>query len=295
MKRRAFLQTAAAAPLLAQRNDHYGPTLQAGAYVWTQHFGRLNQRAQEHIPEMCAGFAKAGYKDVELMNLFFAPEVDQITMGALARHGLKCSVVYNGGPMHTADGARATVAATVELAQRLLRNQPLKGVSINPNPVGRAKTDEELKIQAEGLNQTGWALEREGVGLYLHQHAPEMADGAREWRAMLAQTERRYMKVCLDTHWILRGKQDVMTLTKEAGRRLGSVHLRNSVNGVWSEDFGDGDIDYREVAAYLKSIDFDGYLSVELAWDKETKITRTLEENLERSRIYTEKVFGVKA
>jgi inosose dehydratase len=295
MKRRAFLQTAAAAPLPAQRNDHYSPTLQAGVYVWTQHYGRLNQRAQEHIPEICAGFAKAGYRDVEMMSLFFAPEVEQITLGALARNGLKCSVAYHGGPMHTAEGARTTVAETVALAQRLLRNLPLKGISINPNPVGRAKTDEELRIQAEALNQLGWSLEREGVGLYLHQHAPEMADGAREWRAMLAQTERRYLRVCLDVHWVLRGKQDVMTLLKEAGRRLGSMHLRNSVNGVWTEDFGDGDIDYRAVAAYLRSIGFDGYLSVELAWDKETQITRSLVENLERSRVYTEQVFGVKA
>lgn len=295
MKRRVFLQAAAAAPLLAQRNDRYGPVLQAGAYVWTQHYGRLNQKAQEHIPEICAGFAKAGYRDVEMMSLFFAPEVEETTYGALQGNGLKCSVAYNGGPMHTAEGARATVAATVELAQRLVRRLALKGISINPNPVGRAKTDEELKIQAEGLNQLGWSLEREGVGLYLHQHAPEMADGAREWRAMLAQTERRYVKVCLDTHWVLRGKQDVMTLLKEAGPRLGSLHLRNSVDGVWSEDFGDGDIDYRAVAGYLRSIGFNGYLSVELAWDQETKITRTLEENLRRSREYTEKVFGVKA
>lgn len=295
MKRRAFLQAASAAPLLAQRNDHYGPTIQAGVYVWTQHYGRLNQKAQEHIPDICAAFARAGYRDVELMNLFFAPDVEQVTYGALARNGLKCSVIYNGGPMHTAEGARATIAGTVELAQRVLRNLPLRGVSFNPNPIGRAKTDDELKIQAEGLNQLGWSLERDGISLYLHQHAPEMENSAREWRRMLALTERRYMRFCLDTHWVLRGKQDVMELLKECGRRLGSVHLRNSVKGVWSEDFGDGDIDYRAVAAYLKSIDFDGYLSVELAWDKETKLTRTLEENLRRSREYTESVFGVKA
>lgn len=285
---------AAAAPLAAQRNDAYGPVLQAGVYIWTQHYGKLGQRAQDHIPDICAGFAKAGYTDVELMSLFFTPELDQITFAALRNHGLKCSVAYNGGPMHSVDGARATVATTVELAQRLLRNFPLKGISINPNPVsGREKTDDELKIQSEALNQLGWSLEKSGLGLYLHQHAPEMANGAREWRAMLKQTEPRYLKVCLDTHWVLRGGQDVMTLLKESAPRLGSVHLRNSVNGVWSEDFGDGDIDYKAVAAYLRSIHFDGFLSVELAWDKETKVTRTLEENLRLSRLYTQHVFGL--
>ncbi|MBI4893545.1 MAG: sugar phosphate isomerase/epimerase [Acidobacteria bacterium] len=294
MNRRTFLASAAT-PLLLQAKKQKSPTLQAGPYVWTQHFGRLGQKPQEHIPDICAGFAGAGYKDVELMSMFLTPELEDITVKALKDNKLQCSVVYNGGPLHTPDAARATIDSTVALAQRLQRRFALKAITINPNPIGRAKTDDELKVQAGALNQLGQKLNALGLGQYLHQHAPEMADNAREWRAMLAQTDPKNLGVCLDVHWILRGKQDVMTLTKEAGPRLGSLHLRNSVNGVWSEDFGDGDIDYRQVAAYLKSIKYSGYLSVELAYDKETKITRSLEESLKLSRLYTEKVFGVKA
>jgi hypothetical protein len=47
------------------------------------------------------------------------------------------------------------------------------------------------------------------------------------------------------------------------------------------------------VAQYLSSTGFTGYLSVELAWDKETPITRPLEESLRRSREYAEKIFGI--
>jgi inosose dehydratase len=127
--------------------------------------------------------------------------------------------------------------------------------------------------------------------MYLHQHAPEMANNAREWRHVLAHTEAANLSLCLDVHWILRGGQDVMTLVRECGPRIGSLHLRNSVGGVWTEALGDGDVDYPAVAAYLRSIHYRGYISVELGWDPKTQLTRSLEEDSRLSREYTEKVF----
>jgi len=101
------------------------------------------------------------------------------------------------------------------------------------------------------------------------------------------------MRVCLDTHWVYRAGLDVMTLLKECGPRLYGLHVRNSRGGVWTEEFGDGDIDYRPVAQHLRDAGFTGYLSVELAWDKETPVTRPLEESLRRSREYAERIFGI--
>lgn len=292
MNRRSFLAAGSAA-LAAHAAPEYDPVMQAGVYVWTQNYSREGKRAQDHIPEICAAFARAGYRDVELMSQFFEPGLDRITLRALESNGLKCSTVYNGGPMHTRDGARLTIAATVDLAQRIQRSRPLDAVVFNPNPVGRAKTDEELKVQAEALETLGWALWNSGVRLMLHQHAPELADNGREWRYMLANTDRRYLRVCLDTHWVYRAGLDVMTLLKECGSRLYGLHVRNSQGGVWTEEFGDGDIDYRPVAQHLRSTGFTGYLSVELAWDKETRITRPLEESLRRSLDYAVKIFGI--
>ncbi|MEJ5368184.1 MAG: sugar phosphate isomerase/epimerase family protein [Bryobacteraceae bacterium] len=294
MNRRSFLAAAGAAPA-ALAAPEYAPVLQAGVYVWTQHYSRLGQRAQDHVNDICMAFARAGFRDVELMSLFFEPGLDRVTLQALERAGLACSTVYNGGPLHTPESARQTIATTVELAQRILRHRPLDAIVFNPNPVGRAKTDEELKVQAEALNTLGWALWNSGVRLMLHQHAPELADNGREWRYMLAHTERRWLRVCLDTHWVYRAGLDVMTLLKECGPRLYGLHVRNSRGGVWTEDFGDGDIDYRAVARHLREAGFTGYLSVELAWDKETRVTRPLEENLRRSLQYARDVFGIAA
>ena len=84
-----------------------------------------------------------------------------------------------------------------------------------------------------------------------------------------------------------------MTFIRAAGDRLIDMHLRNSKQGVWMEDFGPGDLDYQPVAAYLHEIKFTGYLVVELAYEKGTQVTRALTEDLRLSRLYTEKVFGL--
>jgi sugar phosphate isomerase/epimerase len=86
-----------------------------------------------------------------------------------------------------------------------------------------------------------------------------------------------------------------MTIVREAGSRIGILHLRNSRGGVWMEEFAEGDIDYGAVARHLQSIGFRGYVFVELAYDKETAITRPLGESLRRSRRYAERVFHAKA
>ncbi len=109
---------------------------------------------------------------------------------------------------------------------------------------------------------------------------------------MLNHTDPERVFFCLDTHWVLRGGQDPYKLLEDAGNRVIDLHLRNSIAGVWAEDFGDGDIDYRKVSAILKNLNYGGYLTVELAHENGTTVTRSLEENLKRSREYTRAVFG---
>jgi sugar phosphate isomerase/epimerase len=57
------------------------------------------------------------------------------------------------------------------------------------------------------------------------------------------------------------------------------------------EECSEGEIDYREVARYLRGIGYQGYLVVELAYEKQTRVTRPVAENLRRSRAYAARVF----
>ena len=296
MQRREFIATLAAAST-AMAAPGYEPVLAAQAYVFSQAYARLNQRMEDRISEVLEILSTSGYKTLELTSQFFTTDNASNTAQALMLGRLKCPVVYNGGIMHTADGAKQTIQQTLELAKRVKAAHPFTGLNFNanPKPNNEAKTDAELVVQAENLNKLAKELKKLAVRLMIHQHAPEMANNAKEWRHVLANTDPKLIDICLDVHWVLRGGQDPMTLLKECSSRLASLHLRNSKNGVWTEDFGDGDIDYRPVAEHLKSIGYKGYLVVELAWDKATEPTRSLDANMKRSREYAENIFGVKA
>lgn len=280
-----------AATLAAHAAPRYQPRIAVSVYCWIQQFAREKKTLAQGIEEMFPALARAGYKRVELMAPFFAPEVRERTRALLKQHRLELAVAYLGGPMHEAEAGKKTIAAALDLAE-IAHPMGARAISFNCNPKKQGKSDAELAVQAKNLDELGARLRARKMALYLHQHAPEMQQGAREWRYDLRHTSPKNLSLCLDIDWIKRGGQDVMTLLKEAGPRLGSLHLRSMRDGVWQEDFADGDVDYREVAAYLKKIGFRGIASVELAYEKATKVTRSLEENLRRSREYAERVLA---
>jgi len=295
MSRRELL----AAPLLpafsAGNPVAYRPRLAAAFYVWTQQFRTQNKTLAEGIPEALAATRRAGYRAVELMAQCLTPDVGDITLRALRENRLEMPSVYNGGPMHTAAEAEQTIAETLRLAAAA---KPAGAYLLNfnpsPKPNKERKSDAELDAQARYVNALGEKLHLQGFRLHLHHHDPEMADEAREWRHLLNHTDPKLVGFCLDLDWVRQGGQQPLAILKEAGTRLLSLHLRNSHDGVWTEDFGEGDIDYQAVAGHLKQIGFQGLLIVELAYRKETRITRSLEENLRLSRQFAEKVFGLR-
>jgi sugar phosphate isomerase/epimerase len=277
---------------LAMPGGRYAPVLAVQGYVWQQALAREKRPIAEGVGNVIASMAEAGYRTVELTSAFFTPELTPRTLGLLTKHKLKLAVVYNGGDMHTADGAARTIDDTLALVERV-KPARIAAVSFNANSKrGRErKSDGELAVQTPAIGDLGRRLRERGLRLLVHQHAPELAENAREWRHMLKGTNPSDVGICLDVHWVQRGGLDPMTLLEEAAPRTGSLHLRNSRDGVWLEELADGDIDYGQVAAFLRQRGFEGWLVVELAWEAGTKVTRGLTENLRRSKRWAEHVF----
>jgi inosose dehydratase len=274
--------------------SRYAPKLSVQIYVWTQQFESQKKTLAEGVEEALAAMHRAGYRRAELTAEFFQRELRAKTLAALVEYQLEPATVYAGGTFYEAAAAEKAVAEILELAQGL-KGAGTRALLTNPSPKpGQArKSDDELNLQARYVNQLGDKLHQRGMGLMLHHHTPELVENAREWRHLLQHTDPRLVSVCVDVHWAFRGGQEPMAFLRGAGARLSSLHLRNSTQGVWMEDFGAGDVDYGKVADYLKSINFSGYLVVELAYEKDTRITRSLEEDLRLSRFYAEKVFGL--
>jgi inosose dehydratase len=272
----------------------YAPKVSVEGYIWTQHFASRKETLAAGEDEALRDTHQAGYQRVELSDPFFKPEVRGHTRALLAKYMLNPESVYASTTMHEPPAAEASIQAVLELAE-ILKPLGTRAIITNPSPKpnqGR-KSDDELKTQARYVNQLGAELRLQGMKLLLHHHTPELRDHAREWWYEWQHTNPKVVGCCVDVHWAYRGGQEVMPFLQRVGTRLESLHLRNSQQGVWMEDFGPGEVDYAQVAEYLHQINYQGFLVVELAYEKGTVITRSLEEDLRRSRIYTEKIFGL--
>lgn len=290
MNRREWMLAAATLPLAA-KTAHSRIACQC--YVFEQQFSERKQKTIENVEEVFATVSAAGYRAVELTSTFFPPDKTTDSLALLDKHRLALPIAYIGGPMHD-DRWHETYDKTLAYADRLKAHKGFDAVSFNcdPKPKSEPKTDAELETEAKALEALGSELKRKGLRLLVHAHAPEMAGHAREWRSFVQHTNATNVGICLDTHWVYRGGEAVLPILREAGKRIGDVHLRNSSKGIWLEELTDGDVDYRAVAAELKKLRYTGWLTVELAWDPQTQRTRSLGEDLRRSREYAERVFS---
>ncbi|MDA1192998.1 MAG: sugar phosphate isomerase/epimerase [Candidatus Poribacteria bacterium] len=261
-------------------------------YVWSQVIAADGGKIDDRLDEVFADVAAAGIDAVEgWLSWVETPEKLAGVKQLAEKHGLAIPSLYTGGAYHSADdGAKAVarIAREAEIARELGCGM----INTNPNPIGRDKTDDELKTQAANLNALGERLRSLDMALVIHNHDPEIRNDAREFRLNAEWTDPAFVSFCVDTHWIYRGGGDPVELLREVAERTLSVHLRNSTDGVWDESFGEGDIDHRAVRAVLEDARFNGWLFLELAYDKETPRTRPLRENARMGRDYIRDIFG---
>lgn len=263
-------------------------------YIFQQYAQRGKRSLADVIPEVLPMARSAGFSNVELNSAFFTPEIRTRTLSLLQSLDLQMPSIYVGGALHTETDADKTIASALDYA-RLAAPFRCKSLVTNPDPKsgGLPKTDEELVTQAQALNRMARVLAAEGFELRVHHHTPQLENNAREWRYILAHTDPQLVRVCVDVDWAYEGNFEPVPFLREAGGRVREIHVRSAHNKIWLESVEDSDIDYRQVAAYLKGARLYPLVVVELAYRPETLVTRSLEEDLRRSRIYTERIFEI--
>lgn len=283
-----------AAPLLWRAAGRRASRLSMETYIWDQYAERQHKPLADVLTRVIPLARDAGFHNIELNDSFLTRELRSRVLSLVKANRLALPSVYVGGPMHDPHLAGETISRSLEIAA-LCKDYGCHAVVNNPDPKpgGAPKSDSELAVQSKMLDRLGQELAQRGFQLWVHAHAPAMADGAREWRYDLHHTNPKYVWICLDVDWVYQGGQNPMELLREAGKRVASLHLRNSKHKLWLESFSAGDIDYHKIAAYLDRERIKPLLVVELAYRKNTVVTRPLEQDLRRSRIYAERVFGV--
>jgi inosose dehydratase len=278
----------APAPGAADREE---PVVGSQLYGWGQYYQRMGKDLNDHLDEVLAAIRDCGYDYAEGSLDVEQPENSRRFADQLRAKGLRPVSIYAGARLH--EKARADEAVKQLLRAAAVCHQAgFRVLNCNPEPIGREKTDAELRVQAAALSQLGAGLNGLGLRLGIHNHTPAMRDHAREFNYNFRHTDPRLVGFCFDVHWVYRGGVPPLQALAEYGDRVVCWHLRQSRGGIWWEDLDTGDIDYAAIAAYVGKHHLTRRYTVELALENGTKVTRSVVENHRRSREFVRRVFG---
>ena len=183
--------------------------------------------------------AAAGYEWLELGPYGYLP-TDPVRLGdELARRGLRVA----GGTMHGHSGlhrpgefagilrnTRPVAALTAELGARDLVFVPVPGYRddvtggyLEPGTLD----DDGWKTLVRGANDLGRALAEEyGLRLQFHHHADSHVETRAQIDRLLAETDPRFVSLCLDTGHLAYGGGDAAALITEHPDRVGYLHIK---------------------------------------------------------------------
>jgi inosose dehydratase len=260
----------------------------SNSYGWGQYAQRDKKKLD--VEEVISALRDGGYDYLEHTMNVDQPDENAKFAAQLKAKGLQPVSLYTGARVHEAAQASAVVARILAAA-KVCQQAGFRVISCNADPIGREKTDEELKTQAAALSELGEGLNALGLKLGMHHHMPEMANHAREFHYNFEHTKPAVVGFCYDVHWVWKGGVMPLDALKQYGDRVVTWHLRQSRDGVWWEDLDTGDVDYEAVAQYAKANGLPRRFTVELAIEGATKITRSVVENHRRSREFVRRVF----
>ncbi|HSA26234.1 MAG TPA: sugar phosphate isomerase/epimerase family protein [Phycisphaerae bacterium] len=278
----------------APASADFRPRVAVQTYVWAQDRAAKKLDFWADLGNVFIEVAASGATHVEgFLDWFDTDAKAHRAQELLKQHALTLVGAYAGGVFHEEAEARKTIDVILKQADRAKQRCGKIFIDVNPQPLPNraAKSEAQLAVQVAMLNLLGHKLADKGMSLVVHQHDAEILNDAKELRYHIAHLEAKVVGLCLDTHWVYRGGQDPLTLLMEAGRKVRVLHLRNSVNGIWTESLGPGDVDYAAIANHLRQSGYNGWLIIELAYEQGTKVTRPLSENVKSSRHYLEQVF----
>jgi inosose dehydratase len=283
--RRQFLNTlagASAATLLSSSkldtSSAYPFPISSNAYNWITFYGREKKEWGQDLDACLGEYVKSGLTAYE-PSFNTAEEVTRLAP-LLKKHQLAMPSLYVGSVLHRPEEASKSVASILAIADEA-KKLGTKIIVTNPNPIRwggeELKSDAELILQAANLDRLGAEIRKKGLTLAYHTHDVELKAGAREFHHMLLNTAPQNVSFCFDVHWVYRGSQNsqlaVFDVLQLYGRRVVELHLRQSKNGVWSETFGEGDIDYRRFAEALKRLNLRPNLVIEQCVESQTPYT----------------------
>ena len=151
----------------------------------------------------------------------------------------------------TADGAAALGAQRVILSGGGLAREG-------------AVTEADLARKVAGLDEAGRYCRGTGLKLANHNHGPEFAAGGAEINGLMARTDPALVEFVVDCGWAHRAGVDLAGFFTANRARIVGLHLRDFKGGAEPQvPLGQGDVDWRPLAAAVKRTGWDGWVLTE--------------------------------
>ena len=164
------------------------------------------------------------------------------------------------------------------------------GISVGSKKDG-LKTESELDAQAELLKKIRSICNDHGIEANLHNHTYEVENDMHDLKGTLARIPD--FKLGPDLNWLIRGGVNPVDFINTYGKQIVYLHIRDQYeDGTWSEYVGQGDTDFKPIAAALKAKGFGGQAAVELAFPNDFTPENELKEDWKMSREFVNKTFG---
>jgi len=183
--------------------------------------------------------AEVGYEWLELGPYGYLPTDPAQLSDELAKRDLKVAggTMHGHSGLHRADDYPAILAQTRKVAE-LTSALGARHVIFVPVPGYREDTtgaylepaeldDEAWRTMIRATNELGRASAEEyGVRLQFHPHADSHVETQEQTERFLADTDPRYVSLCLDTGHLAYRKADVPGLIRKYPERIGYVHIK---------------------------------------------------------------------
>jgi inosose dehydratase len=271
--------------------------LACNQYPWTVFYRRDNRDFNQELDTGLGELASCGLDGYE--PLANNPQEIERLGPLLKQHGLEMRSLYVNSTLHERDKAGESIDAVLAIARKA-KEIGTKIIVTNPSPIRwggpENKNDAQLKVQAAAMETLGRKLRAMGLILSYHNHDIELRNAAREFHHMMVGTDPAYVTLCLDAHWVYRGAGNsavaLFDVLKLYGSRITELHLRQSKNNIWTEAFGEGDIDYPAIAKHLTEINVRPHLVLEQAVEAGSPKTMATVEAFKKSSQYARRVFA---
>ncbi|MCC7491384.1 MAG: sugar phosphate isomerase/epimerase [Fimbriimonadaceae bacterium] len=250
--------------------------LSTGGYGWSSLPDR--EAAQRTLEVFLEEAAASGCDAVEHL----APGLGEL----LPRYRLRLSGCYASGPLHL-PWAECGAERSILPAARECAELGGEDLVVNCDPKGswanrQRKTADELRQQGENLTRLAELVAPLGLQVAMHKHAASAPLHLDDLDAVTAYAGPQ-VGVCLDTGWALTSEDDPVARIRALGPRLTALHLRNQYGAVPCEWHGEGDIDFTDLFAALREVDYRGWLTSEIYFPAATRRTLSLAANMARS------------